>query len=124
TPRDLLNRLVPLGRRGAMLIVALPNIVHWRQRLKFVRGNFRYTEGGLLDETHLRFFDWTGALGLLEGTGWTLQAASADGHFPFLWRLGRAGRVLDRAACHLLPNVFGDQFILVARTEPNGQQPV
>jgi len=116
-PRDLLVRMAPLGCAGAMLVVALPNIVHWRQRVRFLRGDFRYTTGGLLDETHLRFFDWTGARRLFETTGWKLQAASADGHFPLLWRLGRPGFALDRAACRVLPNFFGDQFILVARAE-------
>jgi SAM-dependent methyltransferase len=115
SPRELLLRIAPLGRAGALLVVALPNIVHWRQRLRFLGGDFRYTAGGPLDETHLRFFDWTGAQKLFEGTGWKLQEASAKGHFPLLWRLGRPGRALDRAACRLLPNVFGEQFVLIAR---------
>jgi hypothetical protein len=34
---------------GGTLIIALPNVLHWRQRLTFLRGTFRYTPGGIMD---------------------------------------------------------------------------
>ena len=90
--------------------------------MRFLRGSFRYTKGGLLDETHLRFFDWPGATALVEGTGWKLQGAFANGHFPVLWRLPRIGWALDQAACELMPNVFGEQFILIARADGGSER--
>ena len=71
-PGELLRRMQGNFSSGGCLIVALPNLLHWRQRLALLRGRFRYTEGGLMDRTHLRFFDWETAAGLLRDTGYEL----------------------------------------------------
>lgn len=47
------NRLGPGGRA----IISVPNVTHASLRLQLLAGNFEYTETGLLDRTHLRFFD-------------------------------------------------------------------
>jgi 2-polyprenyl-3-methyl-5-hydroxy-6-metoxy-1,4-benzoquinol methylase len=45
-PDELLIRLRALIGVGGTLVVALPNVLVWRQRLAFLRGRFRYTEAG------------------------------------------------------------------------------
>ena len=50
---------------GGTLIVALPNLLFWRNRVEMLRGRFRYTEGGLMDRTHCKFFDWDTAAELV-----------------------------------------------------------
>ena len=47
------NRLRPGGRA----IISVPNVTHAALRLQLLTGSFEYTETGLLDRTHLRFFD-------------------------------------------------------------------
>lgn len=49
TLRDL------LGQKGEV-IVSIPNIAYWQMRLRLLAGRFEYTDTGLLDSTHLRFF--------------------------------------------------------------------
>jgi len=115
SPERLLRKLRAELGPAVTLLVALPNVVHWRQRLGFLQGTFRYTAGGLLDETHLRFYDWTSARGLIESAGWAVRSASAEGHFPYLWRLPLVGQLLDRGACAVRPNLFGVQFLFLAR---------
>ena len=115
SPGEPPPRLPRRADPSATLLVASPNVVHWRQRLRFLRGQFRYTDGGLLDDTHLRFYNWTTARELIESAGWTVRSASADGHFPLLWRLPVLGEFLDRGACGLRPNLFGFQFVFLAR---------
>lgn len=120
-PEDLLANLRSCLSENAVLIVALPNMVHWKQRLDFARGRFRYTEGGLMDRTHFRFFDWQTAQDLVARAGFVVTQRHADGFFPlpgFRRLLGdaRAARA-DQAAARLLPGFFGMQFILVARLE-------
>lgn len=44
-----------LNEQGS-LIISIPNIAHWSVRLSLLRGEFNYTNTGILDETHLRFF--------------------------------------------------------------------
>ena len=45
--------LAPSGR----VIASIPNITHAAVRVSLMQGTFTYTETGLLDRTHLRFFD-------------------------------------------------------------------
>lgn len=56
-PWAVVQRLSPLLAPGGRLIVSVPNIRHWRFiRNLFLKGDFHYTDAGLLDRTHLRFF--------------------------------------------------------------------
>lgn len=56
-PWSVVKRLSPLLRPGGRLIVSVPNIRNWKfiKRL-LLKGDFFYTDAGLLDRTHLRFF--------------------------------------------------------------------
>jgi SAM-dependent methyltransferase len=117
-PEEVLKRLLGLLSPQGTLIVALPNILFWRQRLDFLRGHFRYTDGGLMDRTHYRFFDWSSAQALLTESGYSIADASADGFFPLSRFLYRAGEMCDRAALKLFPGLFGFQFVFICH--PNG----
>ena len=115
-PEELLRRLRACLSEGGVLVVALPNVLHWRQRLVFLRGRFEYTDGGLMDRTHYRFYDWRTARALLADSGYALTAGEADGGFPLSRFVPLCGRALDRAALRLGPGVFGVQFIMVSRS--------
>jgi SAM-dependent methyltransferase len=116
-PERLLSLVRENAAGGGALVVALPNVLHWRQRLEFFRGSFRYTEGGLMDRTHFRFYDWTTARALLAESGWAVTEREACGGFPLSRLLPLVGPALDRAALRLSPGMFGFQFVLVARPE-------
>lgn len=112
-PQQVLVRLRDCMAPGAVLLVALPNALFWRQRLQFLRGRFRYTDGGLMDRTHLRFFDWDSARDLVRGAGLALRERAADGAVPMSRRLGaRASRAVDAAGLAHFPGLFGFQFVL------------
>jgi predicted SAM-dependent methyltransferase len=118
-PEKLLKRLLTLLSSEGTLLVALPNVLFWHQRWEFVRGRFKYTDGGLMDYTHYRFFDWVAAQELLRNSGYEVIADVADGGFPLSRFLFQAGRWLDRAAVKLLPGLFGFQFIFTCRRASN-----
>jgi SAM-dependent methyltransferase len=103
----------PLLNPGGRLVVALPNVLAWRQRLAFLAGRFRYADGGLMDRTHFRFFDWRTARDLVDEAGYSIVSASADGVFPLARFLPGVGPALSRAAVHLAPGLFGWQFVIV-----------
>jgi SAM-dependent methyltransferase len=114
-PQQLLRRLYPCLSPQGTLLVALPNVMFWKQRVQFLRGRFRYTEGGLMDNTHLRFFDWHSATQLLTSVGFALQSRRADGHLPYSRFFGAAvSQVLNRNALARWPGLFGFQFVLCA----------
>lgn len=114
-PERLLSLVREVLKREGLMIVALPNALHWRQRAEFLRGRFRYTEGGTMDATHYRFYDWTTARALLVESGFDVIESEACGGFPLSRYVPGLGRALDRAALRASPGLFGAQFVLTAR---------
>ncbi|MET0650784.1 MAG: class I SAM-dependent methyltransferase [Pyrinomonadaceae bacterium] len=115
-PEELLRRLRASLTEGGVLVVALPNALHWRQRFEFLRGRFEYTDGGLMDRTHYRFYDWRTARALLAECGYAEATREADGGFPLSRFVPVFGRALDRAVLRIGPGLFGVQFIMVSRS--------
>lgn len=112
-PERLLRALRACLTEDGTLLVALPNVLHWKQRLQFARGRFRYTEGGLMDHTHFRFFDWTTVAELLQQAGYRVASRRADGILPLSRLLGPwLSRRADQVALSWAPGLFGTQFVL------------
>ncbi|HVE63553.1 MAG TPA: class I SAM-dependent methyltransferase [Mycobacteriales bacterium] len=59
-PAATLRKAAATLAPGGHVVVSLPNVTHAAVRLDLLQGRFRYTEAGLLDRTHLRFFDPAG----------------------------------------------------------------
>ena len=111
-PGQVLARLRACLQPGGSLIVALPNVLFWKQRLEFLLGRFEYTEGGLMDRTHVRFFDWDSAQRLIRDAGFVVRESSADGCVPLSRRFGATlSKSIDRTGLARLPGVFGFQFV-------------
>jgi GT2 family glycosyltransferase/2-polyprenyl-3-methyl-5-hydroxy-6-metoxy-1,4-benzoquinol methylase len=60
-----------LAPEGAVL-ASIPNITHGSVRLALLTGRFQYTAEGLLDRTHLRFYDREGVEALFEDAGYVI----------------------------------------------------
>jgi len=54
---------------NARVLISLPNVTHGAVRLQLLDGSFSYTPTGLLDETHVRFFDRPRAEALVKEAG-------------------------------------------------------
>lgn len=59
---------------GGRVIVSLPNARHFSLVVPLLFGKFDYTERGIMDKTHLRFFTRDSAAQLLHGAGLTIEA--------------------------------------------------
>lgn len=107
-----------LGERGAV-VAFIPNIGHLKARLALLTGSFRYTPTGLMDRTHLRFFDRKSVRELFTASGYRIEASedvwTRTPPFP------RAMRAIARALLALWPSAFARHFLIVAR--PNGAVP-
>lgn len=119
-PEDLLERIKPILKPDSTIVVALPNVVWWKQRAEFLAGRWRYRDFGILDRTHFRFFDLHSSRELLEQAGYQILSSRADGPFPLLrpWArslLGRASDRVDQLFCKLSPGLFAFQFSYLAR---------
>ena len=69
-----------------------------------------------MDDTHLRFFDWSTAAALLTEAGFEITRRDADGNVPFSSLLGQTiGGAANRWGLSLFPGLFGFQFALLGR---------
>lgn len=68
-PLACLRAALPLLREGGSFVLSLPNVAHGSVRLSLLAGEFRYTELGLLDRTHVRFFTRSSVEELCEAAG-------------------------------------------------------
>lgn len=121
-PATVVAEATHLLRDGGCVLIAVPNVVNWRQRLKLLRGEFQYERDGVMDETHLRFFTFFTADRYLLAQAPEIDCVEkhADGSVP-LWVLRRfvfprrLSAALDRVGVRLWPNLFGSQVLLKGR---------
>ena len=119
SPRSVLERLKCVLGPESVIIVALPNVLWWRQRIQFLLGRWRYAEWGILDKTHFRFFDRQSAEQLLVDSGYEILKRRFDGPFPLLKPvrplIGRWAENIDHFTSTHAPGLLAFQFAFVAR---------
>ena len=121
-PADVLARFTRQLAPGGVVLIAVPNIVVWRQRLKFLRGSFDYEPVGLMDETHLRFITYRTAESVLlsRSPDLTVVDKAVQGSVP-LWVLRRHilpkswSAAIDGWGERRWPNLFGGQILIKAQ---------
>lgn len=69
-------------RPGGAVIASVPNVANYSIRLRLLLGEFRYTETGIMDRTHLRFFTWHSFLELIERSGFAVEQRRFISRFP------------------------------------------
>ncbi|TCT03188.1 class I SAM-dependent methyltransferase [Aquabacter spiritensis] len=123
-PARVLSAFLPMLEAGGAIVIAVPNVLEWRTRARFLMGDWTYADSGILDRTHLRFFtyatvehhfdhaDLRGRIEIIE--------KKAEGSVP-LWPLRRLRSAkpllaaIDAAGTRHFPNLFGRQILLLAR---------
>lgn len=68
-PRTALVALNRTLAPGGTVIVSVPNVAHLWMRLSLMLGRFDYTDRGILDRTHLRFFTHKSIRRMFEALG-------------------------------------------------------
>jgi SAM-dependent methyltransferase len=122
-PSQLLHDIVGCLAPGGRTIVAVPNLLFYRTRLQLLLGRFEYSESGIMDSTHFRWYTLSSLSRLLERHGLSPDTAYGDGNVP----MGRLRRIapgacarLDRLACARFPGLFGLQLLAVATVKRRG----
>ncbi|HEY7368248.1 MAG TPA: class I SAM-dependent methyltransferase [Thermoanaerobaculia bacterium] len=120
-PSRLLARLHDWLVPGGLLFVSIPNVANVTTRLALGAGRFDYTERGILDRTHLRFYTRRTARALLEESGFQVRHVEATAMpielaVPLARRPPFRGgvRAAALAAARVWPTMFGYQFVFEA----------
>lgn len=145
-PKAVVERFLPLLSDGGHVVISLPNVAAWTVRLQLLTGRWRYADRGILDRTHLRFFDresamqlardcglelmWAGSNPLLARAGSELvrdlvmQNASSGGgggalqDSPMYQAYLKYLRPVEGVVADVAPNLLGFQHVVVARKTP------
>ena len=73
-PYTLVNKLKKYLTDDGAIISSIPNIREYRTMKKiFFKGDFKYTDSGILDKTHLRFFTKKNMIELFENNGYVVE---------------------------------------------------
>ncbi len=121
-PRPVLRRTKAWLASGGWALCSVPNVAYWKIRYELLRGRFDYTDVGILDRTHLRFYTRGSFEGILAETGYRVTEirpvcsdANLLGGGP-----GRPGARPSRAGSALArvwPGLFATQFLFRALPE-------
>lgn len=108
-----------LKKDNAVLLVALPNFLGYRNRLRILFGNFDYEQYGLMDYTHLRFYTFKSAKLMLERNGYEIIRAFAEKMLPWKTVLGHLPSSMQNLIATFLIRIskglFGQQLIYIAK---------
>lgn len=95
-------------KKEGIVIVSVPNIVHWSMRLSLLRGQFDYSEYGILDQTHLHFFTLKSIKSYFENNGFKIIKIKIDfvgGGYP----------KISRFLGIFFPKLFAYQILVIAK---------
>lgn len=59
--------------KSGSIIASIPNIQHWSIQARLINGDFNYSDTGLLDKTHIRFFTRKTIVKLFEENGFSIE---------------------------------------------------
>ncbi|MEI6916388.1 MAG: class I SAM-dependent methyltransferase [Armatimonadota bacterium] len=96
-----LERTKKLLKPDGTVIASIPNIAYYKIRKQLLLGRFDYTESGIMDDTHLRFFTEKTARDMFARAGYEIV------NFERIYQVKT-----DRRLRWLCPNAFAYQFVI------------
>jgi 2-polyprenyl-3-methyl-5-hydroxy-6-metoxy-1,4-benzoquinol methylase len=110
-PWSTVGTVHQLLKRNGVLIASVPNVREVRTLYNIViRGDFAYTDVGILDRTHLRFFCKKNILDLLTGAGGQVEHISSELNYKSNLRSR-----LNRLTFGLFQDFLATQYFVVVR---------
>lgn len=117
-PVPVLRSLGRLLAGEGYAVISVPNVANWAMRLALLAGRWSYTDRGILDRTHLRFFTLKTLRAAIREAGFTIRTFDVSAPVPL-----NPPAVISGAAHRialLRPSLFAYQFIVVAQPERAG----
>ncbi len=108
-PWDALVAAKPFIADGGQVVASLPNVRHYKVLDSLIRrADFTYTDSGVLDRTHLRFFTRSTMVEMFDSTGYDVISCSPIGVAG-----SRTASVVARLPWMSL-DILAQQFVIVA----------
>ena len=76
-PYSTLERVKAKLNAGGQVIASIPNVRHWSVLKDLLEGKWDYTDAGILDKSHLRFFTRKSVMQLFQNAGYEIVDARA-----------------------------------------------
>lgn len=120
-PEAILRQLKKWVKKNGEIIISLPNIANISTRLSLFSGSFSYTETGILDKTHLKFFTLQSFSELLLQNGLKLKHIEHNADLGIIPIIGRALKHIPIHIQYLItkirPSLLCTQFIFVCSVQ-------
>jgi 2-polyprenyl-3-methyl-5-hydroxy-6-metoxy-1,4-benzoquinol methylase len=115
-PENALHAAAKAATRDGIMVASIPNVRHWRTVVwpLLRHGTWTYTERGILDRTHLRFFTRRSMRDFFTGNGWSVESVTGI-------NMIRRERLLSAVSAHLIDDFLWRQYVVVARPSRTGR---
>lgn len=97
----VLEMLKKVSNKDTKIIITVPNLLFWKNRLQIFLGNFNYTATGLMDRGHIHIFSWKSFKEMISNNG--LVIVSEKNNIPT-----RGTKFLGK----IFPGLFSYQFVV------------
>ena len=119
-PELILKKTKAFMRSTSKIIISVPNIANISTRIGLLFGKFNYTERGILDKTHLRFFTQKSLLEMIDECDFSLiekriTPIPIELFFPN-WvplAISRSSQQILFFLTKIFPKLLGYQFIVI-----------
>tara|TARA_B100001123_G_scaffold400968_1_gene487238 strand:- start:210 stop:839 length:630 start_codon:yes stop_codon:yes gene_type:complete len=71
-PENILKNSSKMLSPNGKIVISIPNVGYFMNRLGLLLGNWNYTDEGILDNTHIRFFTLETAKKLIQSSGYQI----------------------------------------------------
>jgi methionine biosynthesis protein MetW len=120
-PQKLLSDMQKVLAKEGQVIVAIPNLFHYRSRWELLKGRFPYSEQGIWDYTHVRWYSFVSANELLSRF-FVVQKSWVTGQLPFNRLFGRIfpakmSKLIYKLLSGISKGFFGYQMMFVLKSK-------
>ena len=120
TPERVLEKIPSLLKDKGKMLISLPNVAYYSNRLALLCGRWEYRDEGILGRTHLRFFTMRSGRKLIETSGYFVKEMVSElPVIPARWK-----RLIFSFACQIRPSLFAIGWVIEAFPKKNNPSSV
>jgi 2-polyprenyl-3-methyl-5-hydroxy-6-metoxy-1,4-benzoquinol methylase len=117
-PARVLAALHNSLKPGGYWVISVPNVAHWSVRKELLRGRFDFTDTGVMDQTHLRWFTVKTLSEMIAQAGYAVKYLDAVYTVPLQDQLHLRGLARWLQRRRIAPGFFGIQLVVQAAPKP------